>query len=405
MQVGAFFEILPLAVCLTWAAIHAMAASRTSSFVLVFLSLINMGVFLFAGHTALALASAPSVIPLTWLYFEKIRTEAPTKWIQLIWIVAPASLLTAGLIFENINLHLPVDDQIATLRLIYRIVLIAEVVLITVYAIWLVVAKGYKPFSRLIRHFSKGEPITLVEMQFCVAFLMIPPFVTKTLPYWEEPEMISSFILTLGTFLWAYLALFGTKEVISRGEAHRIVRYNYNKDNKGPIVEAMIGDLLQDAEHEALVRIQEQIGQNLGVEEWEKEGEDASDTLRSHIFSAVASTWDDDSLLSRFQQLMLNEQLFLKQGLSLSDVADRLGTNKTYVSKLVNQTYNLGFPELLNTLRVDYAEQYLLSHRNARQAEVAKACGFVSASSFNNTFRKITGMTPKLWVASHSANQ
>ncbi len=372
---------------------------------LVFLSLINMGVFLFAGHTALALASAPSVIPLTWLYFEKIRTEAPTKWIQLIWIVAPASLLTAGLIFENINLHLPVDDQIATLRLIYRIVLIAEVVLITVYAIWLVVAKGYKPFSRLIRHFSKGEPITLVEMQFCVAFLMIPPFVTKTLPYWEEPEMISSFILTLGTFLWAYLALFGTKEVISRGEAHRIVRYNYNKDNKGPIVEAMIGDLLQDAEHEALVRIQEQIGQNLGVEEWEKEGEDASDTLRSHIFSAVASTWDDDSLLSRFQQLMLNEQLFLKQGLSLSDVADRLGTNKTYVSKLVNQTYNLGFPELLNTLRVDYAEQYLLSHRNARQAEVAKACGFVSASSFNNTFRKITGMTPKLWVASHSANQ
>ena len=67
---------------------------------------------------------------------------------------------------------------------------------------------------------------------------------------------------------------------------------------------------------------------------------------------------------------------------------------------MVNNTYNLGFPELLNTLRVDYAEQYLLSHRDAKQEEVALACGFLSASSFNNIFKKITGVTPKVWLVS-----
>ena len=84
--------------------------------------------------------------------------------------------------------------------------------------------------------------------------------------------------------------------------------------------------------------------------------------------------------------------------------ADKLGTNKFYVSKLVNNAYNLGFPELINILRVDYAEQYILNHRDAKQEEIARECGFLSASSFNTTFKKVTGMTPKVWIASQKHN-
>ena len=35
------------------------------------------------------------------------------------------------------------------------------------------------------------------------------------------------------------------------------------------------------------------------------------------------------------------------------------------------------------------------------QEEIAKACGFLSASSFNSTFKRITGYTPKVWAASN----
>jgi YesN/AraC family two-component response regulator len=70
------------------------------------------------------------------------------------------------------------------------------------------------------------------------------------------------------------------------------------------------------------------------------------------------------------------------------------------VSKLVNNTYNIGFPELLNALRIDYAEQYILNHRDAKQAEIAEACGFLSASSFNNIFKKVKGIPPRMWIES-----
>ena len=60
----------------------------------------------------------------------------------------------------------------------------------------------------------------------------------------------------------------------------------------------------------------------------------------------------------------------------------------------------MGFPELLNVLRVDYAQEYLKNHPDAHQDEVARASGFLSASSFNTTFKRTTGLTPKVWLAS-----
>ena len=112
---------------------------------------------------------------------------------------------------------------------------------------------------------------------------------------------------------------------------------------------------------------------------------------------------DRDSLLARFQTLLVEERIFLQPQLTLDVVADRLHTNKTYVSRMVNDHYKVSFPELISALRVDYAEQYILRHRDARQEEVAAACGFVSASSFNNTFKKVTGMPPRQWVTSWDA--
>ena len=39
----------------------------------------------------------------------------------------------------------------------------------------------------------------------------------------------------------------------------------------------------------------------------------------------------------------------------------------------------------------------------ASQEEIAKACGFLSASSFNGTFKRITGVTPKVWASRSSS--
>ena len=109
--------------------------------------------------------------------------------------------------------------------------------------------------------------------------------------------------------------------------------------------------------------------------------------------------WNEDDILGRFQRLMRDEMLFLKPGLSLEDVAEKLDTNKFYISKMVNNTFNMGFPEVVNILRIDYAEQYIINNPDAKQSEIATKCGFLSASTFNTIFKKVTGMTPKMWVA------
>jgi len=111
---------------------------------------------------------------------------------------------------------------------------------------------------------------------------------------------------------------------------------------------------------------------------------------------------DEESLRIRFEDLIVSEQLFLKQGIRLADIATMLDTNRTYVSRLVNNTYNMSFSDYINTLRIDYAEQYLIHNRDAKQSDIAAACGFPNASAFNNVFKKITGVTPKIWLATNS---
>ena len=122
-------------------------------------------------------------------------------------------------------------------------------------------------------------------------------------------------------------------------------------------------------------------------------------SLTSALFGNNNQSWDEGTLVYRFQHLMQDELLFLRQGLTLQDVAERLDSNKTYISKMVNQTYGIGFPEVLNIMRVDYAQQYMSSHSDASQEDIAKASGFQSASSFNSTFKRITGYTPKVWAS------
>ena len=198
---------------------------------------------------------------------------------------------------------------------------------------------------------------------------------------------------------FGYFALFSSQKEITLRQASNVMRYNYNASNKQEIVEEMIGELLDDAEAEALRHIRERIGSSPEIEAWQK-GEKDEPSVASSIFNAVAGSWDEDSLMGQFQRLMLEEQLYLQPGLSLSDVADRLESNKTYISKMVNNTYNIGFPELLNILRIDFAEHYIMVHRDAKQEQIARDCGFLSASSFNITFKKVTGMTPRVWIAS-----
>lgn len=110
---------------------------------------------------------------------------------------------------------------------------------------------------------------------------------------------------------------------------------------------------------------------------------------------------DENYLKARFEELIISNRLYLKKGIRVSDVAKILRTNRTYISKLVNDTYGMSFSDYINILRIKFAQEYLIEHPDAKQSEMAVTCGFPDASAFNNAFKKVTGMTPKIWLVTN----
>lgn len=110
------------------------------------------------------------------------------------------------------------------------------------------------------------------------------------------------------------------------------------------------------------------------------------------------------SLQEAFEELLIHQEYYLKPGITLIEMAQELKSNKTYLSKMVNTTYEMSFSDLLNGLRIEYAKKYLLNNRSAKQEVIALACGFPTASAFNYSFKKEVGVTPKIWLVTQTGN-
>lgn len=434
---------IPFFACLFWILTTCWVASKTNTFYPVLTTLFVMMLYVFTDccyaspnipprmlvySSILAEFSAPSLIPLIWIYQLRLRGQEHFQPSQMLWLLLPSMLgfftlmLTVlagpGKIQEfqtmiyagGFSLDIPADETILIAYYFVTTWLFRGVLVVEALAYIILDIRLMHKHNLRMRHLQKlfqGERVRVLELQVFTtllvfisflpkmfmthAFLMSHPWVSAVLAIW----------IAAGICIFCFFSFFGSQERISIREMHSVMRYNYNRNNKTRIVEQMLNEMVEEADDEVLWRLHERIGRDLNPDDRQgvpSVGE-APRSLAADIFSAVSKSWDDDSLLSRFQQLMLHGQAFLEPGLTLGDVAERLHSNKTYISRLVNNTYNLAFPDLINTLRVDYAEQYIVLHRDARQNEIATACGFTSASSFNNIFKKVTGMTPKIWLA------
>lgn len=107
------------------------------------------------------------------------------------------------------------------------------------------------------------------------------------------------------------------------------------------------------------------------------------------------------NLLLRLYALMDEEKPYLTSTLNIQDVADLLGTNRTYISNCLKKELNQSFPQFIKTYRVDYAKQLLTRHPDKKILAVATEAGFANESSFFRAFKEITGITPNEWKASY----
>ncbi len=105
------------------------------------------------------------------------------------------------------------------------------------------------------------------------------------------------------------------------------------------------------------------------------------------------------SLFLEIQQLMENENFFLRPGLTISDLSTALGSNDKYISLSINKYARMNFNHYINTLRIQEAKKLLLgTSTESSIQDIAITCGFGNASSFIRVFKQVTGLTPAYYV-------
>jgi AraC-like DNA-binding protein len=98
--------------------------------------------------------------------------------------------------------------------------------------------------------------------------------------------------------------------------------------------------------------------------------------------------------------LIEKEKIYEDAELSLTQVAKLLQTNVAIISKVINKGFDLNFNDFVNFYRIKAVQVKLIAGQQKVQTllGIAYYCGFNSKDTFNRSFKKATGISPKEWV-------
>lgn len=418
-------SFIPSLICLFWLILNPLISRGSKSFWQIEILLFLTGTATFAeafvkssiginDNAALAFFligqfSAPMVIPLGINYLKSIKAGKDKKQISMAWISIPFSLLFAELILLllsgpdsfaeligkilNGTRYPMLDDKVEQLS--YICCVWAAKAIIAIEYILIICGTVFSHIRKTagIQNYNIAILFTLYVILHIISAYGLQHSVTASL----LTVLISIFI-----FIISYTGLFDQKETVTVRELLNGIRLDAGESL--PEEEEEENTVQEEEEKPNLIERLHQTStlQSDAATENDDDNDDDYMDFEDEPSGNPMTAEFEDSLRIRFEDLVVSEQLFLQKGLKISDIATRLNTNRTYISRLVNNTYNMSFSDYINTLRIDYAEQYLIHNKGAKQTDIAAACGFPNASSFNNIFKKITGVTPKIWLATRS---
>jgi len=98
----------------------------------------------------------------------------------------------------------------------------------------------------------------------------------------------------------------------------------------------------------------------------------------------------------QIENRLVNQKGFLDPSVTLDKIAEELHLSKSHLSRIFNAEMQISFPDYLNKLRVEEAKSHLQNPDFANYTLIAIGleAGFNSKTTFNNVFKKVTGMTP-----------
>ncbi len=136
--------------------------------------------------------------------------------------------------------------------------------------------------------------------------------------------------------------------------------------------------------------------QDFTIADFEKDIHDAQEEETQH--AGRESGVRLPPLKEKLLFLLKNERLYAQADFRITDLARRLGSNRAYVSRIINQQLNTTFSDLINSCRLEHARELMLNSPDpVNMEEIAERAGFSSQSTFYRVFHQHLNMSPKTW--------
>lgn len=122
----------------------------------------------------------------------------------------------------------------------------------------------------------------------------------------------------------------------------------------------------------------------------------SQDTVPAEKYAASSLTEEKKlELFRRLERLLENDKIYRDNLLNKTKVADMLGTNRTYLSQIINEQTGQTFTQFVNGFRIQEAVRILSDPNNDTPLKAVSAeLGFNSMTTFYSQFQTATGMAP-----------
>ncbi len=276
---------------------------------------------------------------------------APRKMDSRQWLIAVIIALTYGIIL-TINYFIE-NRRLQTIGILCCCVLLLLITLISLYKL----VKIYRSAIKVLRTYYSDVVESLMRWMPGVGvgltFLVISAPITCVAPRWVGVNQ-----LALGIIIFVYTFVCTINFSFSYGK----VLHAINKTD---------------------------------------EDIDAAESLTS---CEVTQTPAGSSLSAALQDVLrAKEERWRDQGgyrtpgVTIDEAAHEMGTNRSYLSRYLNEVRHMTFYSWVAQMRISEACEILLNNPEASIEQVASQVGFTSLSTFSSTFKKVMGESPAKW--------